>query len=180
MYGLVNKGLEQMACARLDAYAWEAVKARAGIDTELFLSLHQYPDAMTYDLIEGVSLALGEPPAECLRAFGRYWMLYTAAQGYGELLSLTGANLHEFLQNLPNLHARINLSFPELHPPIFTCTEVAPRSLLLHYHSHRKGLAPMVVGLLEGLSERFATPITIELVQSRDQGYDHEIFRITL
>ena len=179
MYGLVNKGLEQMIRAHADDQTWDTIKCRAGVDVELFLSLRQYPDEITYDLVHSASEVLGEPPSECLRAFGHYWMLYTATEGYGELMSLTGATLHDFLQNLPNMHARINLSFPDLQPPVFRCEAVTERSMLLHYHSHRQGLAPMVVGLLEGLSERFGTPITITMIESREQGADHEVFHIS-
>lgn len=179
MYGLVNKGMEQMVCSHFNAEIWEHIKAHAGVEIEMFLSMHEYPDAMTYNLVDGASMTLGHSHAELLRTFGRYWMLYTANEGYGELLNHTGMTLHEFLQNLPNLHARVSLSFPHLVPPIFTYEETDEHSALLHYRSQRQGLAPMVIGLLEGLSERFKTPITITTIQSREQGDDHEVFCIT-
>lgn len=178
MYGLVNKAIEQMVCAHFDTATWEAIKRRAEVDVSVFLSMHAYPDDVTYRLVDAASKTLERSHAEVLRAFGRYWTLYTAAEGYGELLNLTGATLAEFLQNLPNLHARIALLYPELHPPTFQCVAAGESTLLLHYFSERDGLEPMVLGLLEGLAERFATPIDITALASRAQGHDHAIFQI--
>jgi hypothetical protein len=178
MYGLVNKAVEQMICTHFGAATWETIKQRAGVETAAFLSMNQYPDEITYRLVDAASQTLGQSHADVLRAFGRYWTLYTAAEGYGGLLTLTGDSLRELLQNLDNLHARVGLSYPQLRPPSFQCADAGDGSLLLHYYSERPGLAPMVVGLLEGLAERFQTPLEITLAASREQGDDHDIFRI--
>lgn len=179
MYGLVNKAIEQMVCAHFDTATWEAIKRRAEVDVSVFLSMHAYPDDVTYRLVDAASKTLERSHAEVLRAFGRYWTLYTAAEGYGELLKLTGGSLREFLRNLDNMHARVGLSYPQLRPPSFVCADLPEGGMLLHYYSEREGLAPMVIGLLEGLAERFQTPIDIALAASRAQGDDHEVFRIT-
>jgi len=50
--------------------------------------------------------------------------------------------------------------------------------MVLHYYSERQGLSAMIIGLLEGLAERFQTPITITLVQSRAAGDDHDMFHL--
>ncbi len=178
MYGLVNKAIEQMVCGEFSHEAWAAIKQRAGLADDVFVSMRPYPDELTYALVDAAHQLLGLEHSAILRAFGRYWVLYTAAEGYGELLNLTGATLAEFLQNLPNLHARIALLYPELHPPTFQCVAAGESTLLLHYFSERDGLEPMVLGLLEGLAERFATPIDITALASRAQGHDHAIFQI--
>jgi hypothetical protein len=59
----------------------------------------------------------------------------------------------EVLGQLDALHCRVRLMLPELRPPSFRCTDVTGSSLRLRYYSHRPGLAPMVVGLVEGLAE---------------------------
>lgn len=57
---------------------------------------------------------------------------------------------------------------------------MTPESLLLHYHSSRPGLWPIVVGVLRGMSkEYFGFEVGVELVRSRDDGADHEVFRLT-
>jgi hypothetical protein len=179
MYGLVNKAIEQMVCAEYGAPTWEAIKQRAAVDVAAFVSMNQYHDDITYRLVGAASDVLGLPQADILKAFGRYWMLYTSKEGYDQLLHMTGSTLLEFLQNLDSMHARIGLIYPHVQPPSFECTDIAERSLRLHYYSDRPGLTPMVVGLLEGLSIMFATPIDITLIGSRATGGDHDTFSIT-
>lgn len=179
MYGLVNKAIEQMVCAQFGADIWETIKRRAEVDTTAFFAMDHYSDDVTYRLVGAASSVLGLPADEVLRAFGRYWTLYTASEGYGELLRLTGDSLRDFLLNLDNMHARVGLSYPHLRPPSFQCTDVTEHALMLHYFSERDGLAPMVVGLLDGLAARFATPIHVEQIADRAAGAEHDIFLIT-
>ena len=179
MYGLVNKAIEQMVRAEYGAPTWEAIKQRAEVDVAAFVSMNQYHDDVTYRLVGAASDVLGLPQADILKAFGRYWMLYTSKEGYDQLLRMTGDSLAEFLQNLDSMHARIGLIYPHVQPPSFQCTDVTASSLRLHYFSDRPGLTPMVVGLLEGLAILFESPIELSLIDSRDRGGDHDIFSIT-
>jgi Haem-NO-binding len=179
MYGLVNKAVEQMVRSSYGDELWETIRRHAAIAPESFVSMQQYSDDVTYRLVTAASAVLGRPRAEVLRAFGQYWMLYTGSEGYGELLDMTGASLVEFLLNLDLMHGRVGQIYPELRPPSFRCSDITTAGLVLHYYSERRGLAPMVVGLLEGLAVRFKTPITIGLLASRDEGADHDQFRIS-
>ena len=112
-----------------------------------------------------------------LEAFGEHWILYTARQGYGELMTMFGASMREFLGNLDNMHTRVGLSFPQLQPPSFVVRDAGPRTLELEYHSRR--LAPMVVGLLKGLARGFSEEVAVEHVHGRDRdGFD--LFRVEL
>lgn len=76
----------------------------------------------------------------------------------------------EFLGNLDALHTRLALSMPELRPPSFVVTEVAEQQLLVEYYSTRAGLAPMVIGLLEGVGDMFGTPVVVTHRSSRESG----------
>jgi hypothetical protein len=76
------------------------------------------------------------------------------------------------------LHARLGLTFPQLQPPSFDCTEIEDDSLNLHYQSTREGLAPMVIGLVKGLGARFNTEVDIKQTSSREQGSDRDEFSI--
>jgi hypothetical protein len=89
-----------------------------------------------------------------------------------------GKSLPEFLRNLPNFHTRIMMMFPDLKPPEFECEEVGTHELRLHYRSSRKGLAPFVGGLLQGLGEMFETPIVVTHELSVESGADHDVFLI--
>jgi hypothetical protein len=89
-----------------------------------------------------------------------------------------GKSLPEFLGNLPNFHSRVAMIFPNLQPPKFRCTDVTERSLRLHYHTHRPGLAWFVVGLLKGLGKMYATPVTVRIAESRETGAEHDVFDV--
>ncbi|MBW4441091.1 MAG: heme NO-binding domain-containing protein [Plectolyngbya sp. WJT66-NPBG17] len=178
MYGLVNKAIEDMVCSQFGEAIWKQIKTRAEIHEEAFVSMEAYPDDLTHRLVRAASQVLGLSSAEIMQAFGEYWVKYTAEEGYGELLDMSGDRLPEFLENLDNLHARVGVSFPKLQPPSFECTEVEDHSLELHYRSDREGLAPMIVGLVRGLGERFDTEIDITQMESREAGSDHDVFVI--
>lgn len=178
MYGLVNKAIEDMVCNRFGEETWETIKQKAEVDEDAFISMEAYPDDLTHRLVRAASEVLLMSPQEILQAFGEYWVLYTAKEGYGEVMDMAGDNLPEFLQNLDNLHARVGISFPQLKPPSFNCTHIQEDSLHLHYHSTRQGLAPMVIGLIEGLGKRFNTEVEITQESSRDQGADGDEFSI--
>lgn len=176
VYGLVNRAIEELVTERFGPEAWLRVLSRSGVEVPAFVGMQAYPDELTYRLVAAASRELGLSEEAVLEEFGRYWTLYTAQKGYGELFRLGGATLREFLVNLPQLHTRVALMFPELRPPEFWLANVGQTSLTLNYRSTREGLGPMVVGLLKGLGEHFHTPMTIEQVAHRSRGHDHDSF----
>lgn len=180
MYGLVNRAVEDLVSERFGLQAWQRIKQRAGLDIELFISMDAYPDDVTYRLVAAASEELGLSAEQLLEAFGEYWILYTAEQGYGELLRMGGDTLLEFLQNLHDLHTHVALGFPQLQPPSFWLTDAGEGSVRLHYQSQRAGLAPMVVGLLKGLGRRFDTPVSVEHACRREDGAAHDEFLVHL
>ena len=179
MYGMVNKAVEDLVVSNFGMEKWLAIKEKAGVDVDIFLSNESYPDKLTYDLVGAASEVLGLAASEVLTAFGEHWVLNTARQGYGSMLEANGRTLPEFLINLPSLHTRVAMIFPDLQPPRFNCSEVTENSLLLHYHSHWPGLTDFVIGLLQGLGKMFDTPVVIEVVQRKADGTDHDQFRVT-
>ena len=179
MYGLVNRAVEELVCTRFGEATWEAIRIESGVDIEVFVSMEPYPDDMTYKLVNAASKILGIPAETVLITFGEYWTLYTAREGYGELLKMSGNTLPEFLRNLENMHARVGLLYPELQPPSFECTDVNDQGMLLHYRSHREGMAPLVIGLLQGLSKMFAVKLAVEHIQKRPVDGDHDVFQLT-
>jgi hypothetical protein len=178
MYGMVNQAIEQMVCANHGEATWEAIKTKAEVEEEMFIGNESYDDEVTYRLVAAASSVLGLPAEEVLKAFGRHWVLETAQKSYGALMRSSGRNLAEFLVNLDHMHTRVKLIFPKLIPPRIECHEITPSSLRLHYFSHRPGLAPFVVGLVEGLGVMFATPAQVEQVGWRGGGVAHDTFLV--
>lgn len=179
MYGLVNKAMEDLIRSTHGDETWALVKRKAGVDTDVFLTMEPYPDSMSYGLVAAASEVLGRPAAELLEALGMHWTLYTAREGYGDLFRLGGATFKDFMLNLHMLHTRVALTFPKLEPPSFWCTHVTDGSLTLHYQSKRAGLGPMVLGLVKGLAIMYNTTVTVQPTRAREDGADHDEFLVT-
>lgn len=178
MYGMVNKAVEEMVVSRFGQDTWEKIKARAGIEIDVFISNDPYPDDITYRLVGAASEVLKLPADKILEAFGEHWVLHTAREGYGSLMKAGGKTLRDFLINLPNFHTRVTMIFPKLQPPKFTCTDICDTSLNLHYQTHRPGLTPFAVGLIQGLGKMFNTAVKITVLQSTATGATHDVFHI--
>ncbi len=155
MYGLVNKAIEDLIKNKFDDETWETIKQKAQMDIDMFVSMKTYDDAVTYKLVGIVSEVIGLSQEEVLIEFGKYWVNYTAKEGYGDLLDMGGDTFPEFLSNLNTLHVRVGMTYKDLQPPSFNCEEIDEHTLNLKYLSHREGLEPLVVGLLHGLADKF-------------------------
>lgn len=179
MYGLVNKAVEDLVKGNFGEEAWLKIKEKAQVNEGAFVSMKSYHDDVTYSLVGAATEVLGLSAEQVLEAFGEYWVLYTAKEGYGDMLNAAGNTLVEFLQNLDALHVRVGNIMPDLRPPSFECTDITANSLQLHYFSDRAGLSSMVVGLVRGLGKKFNTPCEVVLVSDRNKGEDHDIFEVS-
>lgn len=112
MYGMVNKAVEDMVCSNYSEAVWEKIKLRAGVDVDVFMSNESYSDDITYRLVGAASEVLQLPAEQILIGFGEHWVLHTAQEGYGGLMSAAGKNLPDFLRNLPRFHDRVAMIFP--------------------------------------------------------------------
>jgi hypothetical protein len=178
MYGLVNKAIKDLIVNNHGEDKWREICRLSGHSEEDFIGMNPYPDQLTYDLVGNASKVLGASPEAILEAFGEYWILYTAEEGYGELMELSGDTFPDFLSNLDMLHYRINNIMPELTAPQFTVRDVNNNNLLLEYRSKRAGLSPMLVGLIKGLGKRFGLTTQITQIQAKDDSHDCSIFKI--
>ena len=177
MYGLVNGAIEAMVTEKFGADRWEAVKARAKVDDPMFVSMQQYPDSVTYALAGAAAEELGMPLPQVLHAFGAYWIEYARRGPYGKMMTAAGNSTYELLAALDAMHARLGLSFPALRPPSFR-VEQHDGGVMLEYRSDRPGLAPMVIGMVEGIGGLFGETVEVRQVASRDAGAPHDRFAV--
>jgi len=179
MYGIVNKAIEDLVKTNFGEDKWEAVKLRSGVDIDFFISNEPYDDDITYKLAGAVSEEMGISVGQVLEAFGEWWILKTGKEKYGGLMEAGGNNLKEFLINLPVFHNRIMLMYPKLTPPEFKVSHIQENSIHVHYFSKRLGLQEFVRGLLSGLAKMYNVEAVIDLLQTRDDGSNHEIFKVS-
>lgn len=179
MYGIVNKAIEDLVKTNFGEEKWDLIKEKSGVDIDLFLSNEPYDDDITFKLAIASADVLGLTVGQVLNAFGEWWVLKTGKEKYGGLMQAGGNNLKEFLVNLPMFHNRIMLMYPKLTPPEFKVSHLEENSIHVHYHSKRQGLQEFVRGLLSGLGKLYEVAPEIELIQSRDDGFSHEIFKVS-
>lgn len=178
MYGLIHKAIRD--CIK-DAFGEEAcarVVVEAELDESHFVSMESYSDDVAFGLIGTACEQLDISQEELMKAFGRYWVLNTAKLHYGPLMTFGGRDLNSFLRNLDAMHEQVAITFANLKQPSFEVEAQTDQQVLLHYRSVREGLSAFVVGLLEGLSEFFEEAITVDLVESKSDGADHDVFRV--
>ena len=179
MYGIVNQAIEDLIKENFGEEKWDKIKDRSGLDVDFFISNEPYDDSITFKLATAASEELGISVDEVLNAFGEWWILKTGKEKYGGLMEAGGNNLKEFLYNLPIFHNRIMLIYPKLTPPEFKVSNREENSIHIHYYSMREGLLEFVRGLLSGLGKMYNTPVQIELLESREAGNDHEVFKVS-
>jgi predicted hydrocarbon binding protein len=173
MYGLLNAALKEFVVATHGASSWDLIAQSAAVSVDHFNKMDPYPDEIAYRIVAATATTTGRTTDEVLDGFGEYWVHYTASQGYAPLFEIAGDSLRDFLLSLDDLHARIGRSFPKLVPPSFRFDPIDPMTLRMHYISQRKGLCPMVPGLLRGLSDRFQTPLRVDHDRCARRGADH-------
>jgi hypothetical protein len=178
MYGLVNRAIEQLVTATAGSAAWSRVCQQAHIGDEGFISMCPYHDDLTYQLVGAAAKELQLTPQQVLEAFGEYWILYTAEEGYGELLNAGGDNLRDFMLGLNDMHGRVETVFPEMRLPHFAITDLSPTTFEVHYQSEREGLAPMVCGLITGLARRFNQTVVVQQVAAKAGAGAADVFRV--
>lgn len=180
MYGLVNKAIQDLICTKFGEDKWMEIKKLSNFNDDFFIGLNNYPDELTYTLVKNASSVLGADGSVVMQAFGEYWILYTAKEGYGEMLNLSGDTFTDFLNNLDMLHQRVNNIMPNLVAPQFSTRNETEQSIELEYRSKRLGLCPMVIGLLNGLCQRFnLTEYQVSQIVQKGEQSDCDVFRIT-
>ena len=181
MYGLINSALQSMIRDKFGDEQWRRVFEASGVPEDSFLTMRSYDDKITYDLAYAAADVLGAPVATCLEMFGEYWILETASKSYGPLMDASGSNMVEFLSNLNALHDRITSTFLNYRPPEFRIEPLEDDRYLVHYVSEREGMEPFVVGLLQGLAQRFNCELKILEQEDLDvpQGV-HATFEVTI
>lgn len=179
MYGMVNNAIKNLILENYGEKTWQEIKNDSGVDEEIFISMKSNPDEPTYNMAISATKILDIELDPLLVLIGEYWITHTAREGYKEMLDMFGNNLEEFLQNLNHLHSRVQSVMPDLNPPTFHCEIGDQGIIVLHYYTERPHLAPMVTGILQGLSKRFKEPAEISQVAFKGE-HDHDIFEIRI
>ena len=168
MYGFIHKGL----FAYLRHLGGPELVARVRADSvdedESVVSLERYDDGRTARLVRRTCEILGRGEDELLQDFGRYWINFVHGDGYGPVLATAGYRLFDILDNLDNLHSRLESAFPGSIMPSFATVHLGPDELELTYRSDREGFEWFLIGIIHGIARHLGNEVRVELVGEQD------------
>ncbi|XP_049521676.1 guanylate cyclase soluble subunit beta-1-like [Dermacentor silvarum] len=173
MYGFVHCALEDMVRTKHGLDAWEKIlrKSKIRMHGGSFLMHRVYQDDVTFKLVQSASEVLEMSPDACLEALGCHFLYFCQQHGYDHILRVLGSNLTDFLTNLDNLHDHLASTYPGMNAPSFRVSPGPMGSLHLHYCSERKGLHPIVKGLVKAVArEFFDTEVNVNTCKVTDRG----------
>ncbi|KAK8757356.1 hypothetical protein V5799_005013 [Amblyomma americanum] len=153
--------------------AWEKIlrKSKIRMHGGSFLMHRVYADDVTFKLVQSASEVLEMTPDACLEALGCHFLYFCQQHGYDHILRVLGSNLTDFLTNLDNLHDHLASTYPGMSAPSFRVSPGPMGSLHLHYCSERKGLHPIVKGLVKAVArEFFDTEVNVNTCKVTDRG----------
>ena len=178
MYGIVNVAIQDYALENYGPEKWEIIKMNSGIDIDFSLTDNAFNDSAIYDLAKTASSEMNHSFDDVLEDFGQN-IIQTAHIKFNSFIESRGNTLKDYLINLPNFHNRIAMIYPELTPPQFKISHIENDFLYVHYISKTKGLKPFVAGYLKGLVNVFNEPAAVTFLESKEDGRQQEIFKIS-
>jgi len=183
MYGLILNTVRDLVVTKFGETVWNDLLAKLNLSYN-FIDSKNYDDQLVYDLLRVSSQTLNVGEAEILEAIGYWFPIFVKSTTYGNVLHSAGNTLAEILTHINTMHGHIKFSyFPEMRPPVFRVTQNKENSLRLHYKPGlpgRKGLAPLIVGMIKSLGEEHLKLNVVQVVQKKwiDKGAPEDVFSV--
>jgi guanylate cyclase soluble subunit beta len=175
MFGWINDCTEKLIVSKFGLETWHEVKKKAGclVEDGGFVRHEYYPDESTVQLVVAASGILGLTVDQVLEAFGTYFMEFTRAEGFENLLQCQGNTLQSWLSNMNALHDHLESSLPRgMVKPVFWCEDDDDNNegaMIFHYYSKRGNLlVPIVVGVVKEVARyHFELAVEMEMLQKQ-------------
>jgi hypothetical protein len=143
-----------------------------------YTSLGSYPDEQMMRLVGAASNALGIPPADVLRWFGRQAMP-RLAERYSDFFA-ANASTRPFVLSLNTIiHPEVRKLYAGAHCPHFDFEEAADGGLMIGYNSPRK-LCALAHGFIEGVADHYHEEVEVDHLKCMHHGDDRCLMRMTL
>jgi predicted hydrocarbon binding protein len=156
MKGMINVAIKLLVKNVFGEKVWEEVKKEAGINSDRFLVVLDYPDEITYSLIDAITKVAGISKEEVFYAFADFWVkMYNKAymRGY--------KNSKDFFKQLNRIHSEIVKRIKGAIPPEFIFEEKGDDVFFIHYVSKR-GLCGVCRALIEAVINFYGENAKIE------------------
>ncbi|XP_078663253.1 soluble guanylate cyclase gcy-31-like [Branchiostoma floridae x Branchiostoma belcheri] len=148
MYGLYLDAIHKYLKATYGDDVWKLVRHRAGIKVWSFHRGQTYSDQYILRIARAASDLIGKPQETLLHEFGANLVSVYVDNGMEKTLRTLARHVRGFIDELDNLHEQARYTFPKIKPPSFVCKEESSEGLTIRYYSRRRGLLPLVQGIL--------------------------------
>lgn len=159
MKGIVFNLLERVVINHHGEAAWDALLDKTGLSGS-YTSLGSYPDAEIQALVQAGAEALGMPPANVLRWFGREAMPLLAT--HYPVFFQKHSSTRSFVMSVNNIiHPEVRKLYTGAGCPHFHFEFAPDGALLLGYNSPRR-LCALAHGFIEGAADYYGETVTVE------------------
>lgn len=160
MYGWINACLECLILNQYGPETWNKIKeiAECTLKNGDFIRNVDYPDDITFRLINACTNFLKIDRTELLESFGINFIEFVREHGYEVTIRTQGNTFQEWLRNLNEPHRLLRSRFPNAHLSEFWAEhdDQDPNRMILHYYTHHGELfVPMVTGLVKQGAKKY-------------------------
>lgn len=177
MKGIIFNVLEEVVVANYGEKVWDDLLAAAG-SSGVYTSLGSYPDDEMMGLVKAASEALGKPPGDVVRWFGRQAMP-RFAQRYPAFFAAHGSTRSFVLALNTIIHPEVRKIYTGAHCPHFDFEEASDGALLIGYHSPRK-LCAIAHGFIEGAADHYHEEAEVEHLKCLHHGDEQCLMRMSI
>lgn len=161
MHGILILELERFIKERSGEEGWWETCRRAGATPRQFNSAQPWSDAQFHDLVGGAATVLGSSVAVLEEGFGRFLAPNLIRFGLFQGVVRPEWGALEIIRRVQStIHSTLVLQNGELLPPVIQVEVATHNTLRLRYRSPRR-LCRMLQGIVVGLGDFFAEPLTI-------------------
>lgn len=114
MHGLINRSIEGFLRDTYGDSCWAEIAEASGIDARGFQTVRQYPDSISFALVNHAAARLDKPEAELLEDLGAWLARFEPIR---RLLRFSGRDFTDFLHTLEELQGRAHMVIPDLGMP---------------------------------------------------------------
>lgn len=155
MYGMIHRAIYDFLKEQYTETEWEAIMTALDVEPHEMISAVVYPDAQTMKLANDAAALMAISLPDFMRRLGKFWITFAGRGTYRHILEFTGDDLPSFIENLDRMHRSVVSAMPLADVPSITLADSRPGELVVDYCSNRSGLETFVIGLFEGLLQRF-------------------------
>jgi hypothetical protein len=177
MKGIVFNVLEEVVVANHGEAVWDDLLDAAG-SSGVYTSLGSYPDDQMMNLVQAASDALGLPPGEVVRWFGRQ-AIPRFAERYPAFFT-SHASTRPFVLALNTIiHPEVRKIYTGARCPHFDFQDAGDGALLIGYQSPRK-LCALAHGFIEGVADHYRQMADVEHLRCMHHGDADCLMRMTV